>query len=171
MATDKLAGLRGRFDEFWRGRSRRERAMLAAAAIVVALGLLYGLVYAPLDRTRAKLVQRLPQLRAEHRLMTAQVAEIERLRGQGKVQPSGGGSLLRRVEASALAGGLRDQIQGLAPLGEGSVQVITRTGPLDAWIRWLLELRGQGVRVQSCRIALSDQPGQASLEATLGGAR
>lgn len=167
MASDTGAGLRGRFDIFWRGRSQRERTLLGVAAAVVAFGVLYGLVYAPVERARARLAQRLPQLRAEQRLLTAQVAEIERLRAQGKAGAAAAEPLVRRVEASAMANGLRERVQSLAALGDGGVQVVTGSGPLEGWLRWLQDLRGQGVRVQSCRVSLADEPGQASLDAVL----
>lgn len=169
MAIETTAGLRGRFQAFWRGRSERERSLLGVAAAVMVFGVLYGLVYAPLERAHARLEQRLPVLRAEHRMMTAQVAEIERLLGQGRGVAITEGTLLRTVEASALAHDLRDQIQSLVPLGDDSVRVLTREAPLETWIHWLFELRGRGVNVQSCRIVVAMQPGQASLEAVLGG--
>lgn len=156
-----------RLRQFWLTRSRRERTMIAAAAGVVLLGGLYGLIYAPLETRRGKLAERLPDLRAQHRLLNVQMTEIERLRRQSSGASQANASLQRRLEASASAQGLRDALKGITELGKDRVQILSGEKPADVWLRWLFELRSQGIRVEACRITLSEKTGLALLEATL----
>ena len=51
--------------EFWAARDPRERALLAAAAIAVALGLYYALLVAPALTGRGQLHKNLPELRQQ----------------------------------------------------------------------------------------------------------
>ncbi len=166
MAADFLSRARA----FWSARNRRERLFLAIGAGALGVALLYGLAYDPLARAREKLASRLPQTRAEVRLMRVQVAEIERLRGS--LPAADRGSLARTVDAGAAAQGLREALVSVDPLGQGRVRVATRAQPAAAWLAWLDELERQGVRVLSCRLSLDDKTREASLEAVLdGGAR
>ncbi|MDO8263751.1 MAG: type II secretion system protein GspM [Gallionella sp.] len=60
------------FSEFWAARDAREHAMLAAAAVVVALGLTYALLIAPALTGREQLGKNMPVLRQ-------QVAQLQAL--------------------------------------------------------------------------------------------
>lgn len=170
MAADKSNPVQ-KFLDFWQARSDRERLILAAGGGVVLFGLLYGAIYVPLEASRKALTDRLPQMRAEYRLLTAQVEEIERIRSRSGKQTGGPVSLQRRIESSAMSKGLGDGIVSMTPAGNDLVQVVTADRPAGVWMEWLLELQGQGVRVQTARIRFSGKDGQARLEATLAGSQ
>lgn len=57
------------FTEFWAARDPRERAMLAAAAAVAALGLIYALLIDPALSGRDRLNKSLPELRLQAAVM------------------------------------------------------------------------------------------------------
>jgi general secretion pathway protein M len=168
MAADKKNPVQ-QFLDFWQARSDRERLILAVGGGVVLFGLLYGAIYAPLEASRKALMDRLPQMRAEYRLLTAQVEEIERIRSRSVKQSGGAVSLQRRIESSAMSKGLGDGIISMTPSGNDLIQVVTADRPARVWMEWLLELQGQGVRVDSARIRFSGKDGQARLEATFAG--
>lgn len=69
------------FSEFWAARDARERAMLAAAAIVVALYLIYALLAAPALTGREQLSKNMPVLRQQVAQMQALSKEITALSG------------------------------------------------------------------------------------------
>jgi type II secretory pathway component PulM len=152
MAADRKSPLQ-QFMDFWQGRSDRERLVLSAGGGVLLLGLLYGAIYVPIEASRRGLIDRLPQMRAEYRLLTAQVEEIERIRGRSVKQSGGGVSLHRRIESSAMSRGLGDAIISVTPAGNDLIQVVT--GDRSA---------------HSARIRFSGKDGQARLEATFAGA-
>ncbi len=170
MAADKKNRLRQAMD-FWQARSDRERLFLAAGGGILLCGVLYGAVYVPIDASRRGLTDRLPQMRAEHRLLAAQFEKIERIRRRAVKQPGGTASLQRRIESSAMSKGLGDGITTITPAGNDMVQVVTVDRPTRVWMEWLLELQRQGVRVHSARIRFSGKDGQARLEVTFAGAQ
>lgn len=69
------------FSEFWAARDARERAMLAAAAIVVALYLIYALLAAPALTGREQLSKNMPVLRQQVAQMQALSKEVTALSG------------------------------------------------------------------------------------------
>ncbi len=69
------------FSEFWAARDARERAMLAAAAIVVALYLIYALLAAPALTGREQLSKDIPVLRQQAAQMQALSKEVTALSG------------------------------------------------------------------------------------------
>lgn len=151
----------------WRTRSSRERLLLALGTAVVLLALGYALIWDPLLQARARLEKRLPQLRAETRLMQARVREIERLRAApAKAEPA---SLLGRVGVSANDHGLRDRLRELSPAGEERVRVLGDEVPLQAWLTWLRDLEGQGARIVYCRMVPAKTVGAVAVEALLQG--
>jgi general secretion pathway protein M len=151
------------------GRSARERRVLAAGGIVLLILVGWGLVYQPMEQSRAKLVQRLPKLRAELRLMRVQAAEIERLRTHPG--DTAGGTLEQRIKASAAAFGMAEGFTRFTPLTEDQVELATRPLPTGTWIDWLADLGRRGITVARCRISGGEQGGLASLELTLSGGR
>lgn len=163
MANDGLARLRG----YLAARTARERMILLAGGLVLLVAIGYGLVYEPLSRARAGLAKRLPEARAELRLMRTQAAEIQRLRS--RMGESGQGGLEQRVKASAAALGLGDQITQFAALANDQIQLSTQPLPTQAWLDWLSDLEQRGIRVVRCHISASEQAGLAKLELTLTG--
>jgi len=170
MSADKKKPLQ-QFLDFWQARSDRERIILLTGGGVLLFGLLYGAIYVPIETSRNSLIERLPRMRAEYRLLTAQVEEIERVRSRSVDQSGGGASLHRRIESSAMSKGLGDGMVRLTSAGNDMVQVDTGDRPAGVWMEWLLELQRQGVRVHSARILFCGKGGQARLEASFAGAR
>jgi len=152
---------------FWEERAARERRMIQIAAGVVALTVLYGGIYAPLAERRATLERRLPELRAQHRLAEAQVAEIERLRQRDGTDEAAALPLARRVESRAMARDLATHLVSISPLGEARVQVIAEGRPPADWIHWLIDLRGQGIALESLTLNLDEKTGHTRLRAVL----
>ena len=148
-------------------RSARERRVLMAGGLVLLVLLGYGAVYDPLRQARLKLVERLPEQRAQLRLMRVQVAEIERLRTH--MGAAAKGTLEQRIKASAAAFGLGEAFSQFTALTADQVQIATQPLPTQTWSDWLAELERQGVGVTRCRINPSEQQGLASLELTLSG--
>jgi general secretion pathway protein M len=70
------------FSEFWAARDARERAMLAAAALVVAIGLVYLLLIDPALAGRVQLNKNLPILRQQVAQMQALSNEAAALSGK-----------------------------------------------------------------------------------------
>ncbi len=165
MANEWLDRTRG----YLAGRSPRERMILLAGGLILFVLLGYGLLYKPLDEARAKLAKRLPNERAELRLMRVQAAEIQRLRT--RMGDSGKGGLEQRVKSSAAAFGLGGSFTQFATLADNQIQLSTQPLPTNTWIDWLADLERQGVIVARCHITASERTGLAKLELALTGTR
>ncbi len=148
-------------------RNVREQRSLVLGGLVLLGVLLYGVLYAPLEQARNKLLTRLPELRAELRLMRVQTAEIERLRTS--MAGAGSGTLEQRIKASAAVFDLGSAFNQFTTLAEDRIQL--RTEPLanDTWVDWLADLAQRGVTVVRCRVTPADQGGTSILELTLAG--
>lgn len=165
MANEWVARARG----FWAERNARERMILSVGGIVLLVLVLYAWAYQPIEQSRAQLVQRLPRLRAELMLMRVQVAEIERLRAHPGEAATG--TLEQRIKSSAAAFGLAEGFTQFTALDKNRIQLTTQPLPPGTWIDWLSDLGRRGVTVARCRITEGKEPGLASLELTLTGAR
>lgn len=92
---------------FWTAREARERTMLAAAAAVVVLGLIYTLLLDPALNNRQQLEQQLPALRQQ----AAEVRALTREAGAGSARSSAPVAAVTResVEASLARNALKAQ--------------------------------------------------------------
>lgn len=127
--------MKARLAQWWNGLSRRERSATLLAALVAGLGALYLLAIEPAWRTRARLDQALPQLRAQAMELDALAAEAKKLRTRTRNVASPG-------EARAAAARLAAQ-HGIAASalreegGERLVLTLRRTDAARvlAWVK------------------------------------
>lgn len=154
-----------RAQHFWQARTDRERRLLGFGGAVLTLGLIYGLLYAPLMEARTKLQKRLPVQRAELRLLEIQTEQIERLRRKGG-DPGRQASLQGQIESLAAAHDLRPALKQLTALGADQVQISTDPQPIDIWMGWLNELDRNGLQLGNVQLTRTEN-GQATLIATV----
>lgn len=95
------------FTEFWAARNARERAMLAAATAVVALGLIFALLIAPALSGREQLGKNMPVLRQQVAILQALSKEAAAL--SGKTPPSIAAMSRESIEAALARKGLKPQ--------------------------------------------------------------
>lgn len=88
MSKLTLQELRARADAFWQVRTEQERKLLRVGAIVVGLGLFYGLLVGPALDGRAQLHKHLPQLRQQAAEMQMMAREAQALKGQAAIAPA-----------------------------------------------------------------------------------
>jgi general secretion pathway protein M len=83
---EQLNGYRAQARAFWSERTEQERRFLAVGGIVVAVGLVYGLLIDPALSGREQLNKTLPQLRQEAAELQALAAEAAQLSAQPPLQ-------------------------------------------------------------------------------------
>ncbi|WP_431124477.1 type II secretion system protein GspM [Variovorax paradoxus] len=122
----------------WASLDLRERRMVAIAAALVVLALLWWIALAPALRTLAA-------ARAEHARLDAQLQQMATLQNRAKAlqaQPR----LTRDDALRALETSVRQSLGSNAQLmtasGDGAATVTLRAVPADALAQWLAQARG-----------------------------
>ena len=159
-----LAPLRARAAAAWQGLAPRERRLVALAAGVVGLALLWALAVQPAWRTLARAPAEIDRLDAQLQTMRALAAEAQALRDTPPVPPEQAQAALQAATAR-----LGEQAQ-LAPAGDRIIVRFNGVAP-SALREWLAEARA-GARARPVAAALqrSGEGFSGSVELVLEGA-
>jgi len=148
----------------WHARIPRERFALTVAGVVIAVFLLYSIVWEPVRAERTRLLQSLPQLRAQAGQFAIDAAEMRRLRTSEHGQPQSAGGPTA-VEAAAEQIGVRASITSITEVPGGRLQVALEPLPYEALVRWMGELaRSAGLAVESVQLRPGPKPGLVVVE-------
>jgi type II secretory pathway component PulM len=140
----------GRAREWWLTRAPRERVVYGAGAATLLVASLWAYVWLPVQSDRARLAVAVPKLQAQALETAREAAEVERLRAAARAPRAAPQSA---IDDAMKAAGFGDAYAGLAPLGEGRVQVNLRAVPFDELVRTLATLgERNGVAVESAAL-------------------
>jgi general secretion pathway protein M len=119
----------------------RERLFVSVGAVVVALALVWGLVWQPAANARKNQLQALSDVRAEAERLEAIAVAVQKARaaGGGAIQGQGQ-SLLTLVDQQGRAPELGKAPTRLQPEGDNEVRVWFEDVPFDALVRWMASL-------------------------------
>lgn len=135
-AVSRAGGLKQSFQGFWADRNQREQRMLIAAAIVVGLGLIYGLLIDPALSGRVDLEKRLPTLRqqaAEVQSLSKQAAALD-----SKAAVPAPAMTRESIETSLGRQGL--QAQSIAVTGE-NLRLQLENASFAGLVAWLADMQ------------------------------
>jgi len=152
---------------WWQGLARRERTMVACAAALVAVALLYTVGIQPAWRARARLGREIPQLQEQLAELEALRDEARLLRQKGIGSAASGGSLQASLERSLARAGVAAKLRAD---GERSatVTVTVTSVPAQTWFAWLEEVcRESRVRIVRARVTRAAAAGTVDAEAGL----
>lgn len=152
------------------GLESRERLMLIAGIVLLALLLFYAMVLAPLRSGYHALQENVSGQRATAVWMQESAQTIQRLRGSSGAAAKGlgGRSLLAVTDSTARAGGLGSALKRVEPEGGNSVRVWLEGAPFDILIRWLGTLSTQhGVAADSVTLERNEAVGRVNVRLTL----
>jgi len=126
-----------RWQAWWRGIAPRERRLIAGAAALVVLALLWWIALAPALRTLAAAPQAHARLDAQLQQMAALQAQVRALQSQPKASRD---DALRALEASVRQGlGAEARLQAAG--GGEAVGIALRGVPAEALAEWLAQAR------------------------------
>ena len=148
----------------------RERMMLAAGAVLLALLLLYALVWAPFRSGYHSLQESVSEQRDTALWMQGSAQTIQRLRSSSGAAAKGlgGRSLLAVTDSTARAGGLGPALKRVEPEGGNSVRVWLEGASFDVLIKWLGTLSTQhGVDADSVTLERNEAAGLVNARLTL----
>jgi len=154
----------------WRALPAQQRRLATLGGAVLAVLLLYSLLWSPMQSELARLRESAPQARAKLVTMQAQAQEVAELRVSSQAMANRGGNLLATLEQLATARGLRQNITRMEPEGAHGAQVTLEAAHFNSLLTLLHELQTQnGVRVDSASIETHATAGHVNARLTLRG--
>jgi general secretion pathway protein M len=162
--------MRAELRKAWESRTPRERAVLAALGIVLAVALLVSLLQAA-SGARSRLRPSVTALQGQLARLERHAMEIERLRASAPVSASQ--SDLRALVQAQIGAGLQQALLRIDAPEPGRVDVAFGAVAFADWLNWVAALKAQHVRVTASRVEALTAPGMVSVTATLvrGGSR
>jgi general secretion pathway protein M len=150
----------------WRSRSARERGIVRAGLVVLAVILVVALVWLPLERTRARLATEMPVLRASVSALERDAMEVRRVRALPPTVPANPAPLAPLIAANSWAHELPG-VQLTVP-DEKHVRLAGADIPFTALLDWLTNAQAaHGLSVESARIDALPTPGRVRAELVL----
>ena len=157
--------MRAQLRKAWESRAPRERAIIAALAVMLGAALYVWLVQSA-GQARAPLHTGVTKLRAQAARLEQQAAELERLRAAPALSASQT-DLRTLVQAQAGAAGLSRALVRIDAPDANQVTVVFGALPFAGWLAWVASLQAQQIRLDACRIEALSTPGLVSVTATL----
>lgn len=161
--NDKINGYRAAAAAWWGARNEQEQRMLAIGGIVVALGLVWGVLIDPAMTGRARLQKDLPRMNQQLAELQSLAGEATQLAAQPPVQPQplSKDGVAARLQAAGLT------TQNLAVTGD-YIKVEFKGVPFPGLVTWLDAMRReQRVTVQEGSVTQQGPAGQVDANLTL----
>ncbi len=151
---------------FWSQRAPRERLMIAAAAAVVGLALIYAVLIEPAATGIRRLERGLPVARTQAVQLDGLLAEVGALKARPQVAVLSPGEARAALDKSLAAAGLK--AERIVPLADGDLQITFANVPYAAWSTWLATAeRELGARAGTVTARATGTPGSADIEMSL----
>ena len=152
----------------WNARTQRERRVLAAGAVALAVMLGYVLLWNPARQGVAQLQNTLPQLRADLNVMRVQSEEFTRLRKAAPKSRLDAAGMRAAVQAVAAKRGIDRAIERMDMTGTDRMRIVFGSVPFEAWIGWVDSLqRDHQIVIEATRIDTLGRPGFTKAELIL----
>ena len=152
----------------WNARTSRERRVLAAGAVALAVMLGYALLWHPARQGVAQLQTTLPQMRADLDVMRVQSEEFARLRQGAPRSRLDANGMRAAVQAAAAKRGIERAIERMDMTGADHMRIVLGSVPFESWIGWVESLqRDHQVVIEAARIDTLGRPGFAKIEMVL----
>ncbi|MGH8777651.1 type II secretion system protein GspM [Paraburkholderia sp.] len=150
---------------FWEARNTREKALLTWGGAVLALVIVWSMLWAPAQEGRTHLRDELPAMQRRLAQMTAQANEARALSGATQGAAPTGGALKDALASSLTSHGLAaTQVQVIGNV----VQVQLKNASFPTWTVWLDDVRRQlKVQVAEAHVTALKADGQVDLTASL----
>ena len=153
-----------RLRKLWEERSPRDRTIIIALSIIVAVALYLTLIQSAY-RARARLGTSLTTLRAQAQRLDADANELARVRALPRATAAQT-DLRSQVQAQAAAAGLASAMLRIDAKDADQVLVVFGSVPFADWLAWVATLQSQRIRLETSRIEALSNPGLVGVSAT-----
>ncbi len=157
--------MRSQLRKSWQARAPRERAIIAALAVMLGAVLYVWLVQSAVQ-ARAQLGASVATLRTQTVRFEQQSAEYSRLRAAPPATVSST-DLLTLVQGRIGDADLSRALVSINALNANQVVVVFGAVAFADWIKWIAGLKSQHIRLDACRIEALSTAGLVSVTATL----
>jgi len=141
----------------WQSLTQNEQKIAGGLVVVVALLLIYSLLWAPGQKARQRLAIAIPQKQAQLALMKQQAGEIAALQSASSIAISNPQNLKATIENSARLYKLAESSFQLEASQDGSMALSLDAVKFNTWIAWMQALQSERhIRLERCQV----EPGQ-----------
>lgn len=154
--------------KYWLGLEQREQLILGVGGIVVALILIYALVWQPWHKSIASMQSSIQPMRSDL-VWVRQHAEIIKNGGQTKDSLKGQDqTLLSVIQTTAKKGVVDKAIKQMVPNSETEVRVVLDNVDFNKWLRWTDDLSlTYGVNIMQLKAErIDEKPNLAEIRLT-----
>jgi general secretion pathway protein M len=148
--------------EWFQGLAPRERVLVAAAAVLAAVAVLYAGVVEPVYGARTRAAESV----ARHRALLADIEGVARRFGPQTARPLASGSadsLVVVVDRSTRESGLAAFLKRNQPEGAASTRLRFENAPFDQLLEWLAVAQSKdGLRATAATFDPSGEPGRVN---------
>jgi general secretion pathway protein M len=155
--------------DWYYGLNVRERTIILAGAVLVALAAIYILALAPFYRSVATLTENVEQKQADLAWMRSVAGEVQALgASQPMIATPTNESLVVLVDRTAREAGLSSALTGQTPNGETGIRVRLEAAAFDMAMMWLANLElSHAVAIESATFDRTSTPGLVNINLVL----
>jgi len=151
---------------WYRGLKERERKIVLAGGIVLAILVLFGGILMPLHSSVAAARERVEAQRDDLAWMQQNAPAIQA--AAGTYAGAGNESAIVLVDRTGREAGLSQALRGTQPSGNAGVRVELESAPFDTLVSWLANLEQRhGVSIDSITIDRAARPGMVNASVSL----
>jgi len=151
--------------KIWQSRSPRDRKIMVIISTIVAI-LLYLTFVQSAQRARVSLRANVITLRSQAVTLDQQAMEYEHLRNAPAITRSPT-NLYTILQSHINESGFSSSLLHMDAIDADQVTVAFGAVPFTDWLNWIITLKAQHIRIDTCRIEALSTPGLVSLTATL----
>jgi type II secretory pathway component PulM len=149
--------------EWFESLAPRERVFVAAGSVIAIVGIIYGLLLAPLFGASAAAETRIAGKTADLARIQGAAAQLGKLGDAPAARSSSGQSLVVVVANSAGRAGLGDALSRNQPVGNDGIRVRFENASFDALARWVIGIQSsEGLAIDSASFDRSRDPGRVN---------
>ena len=151
------------------GLNARERRLVIAAAVLVAIALFWLVVLLPLHTMNAKRLARVEKKQADLVWMREVAPQVAVAAASGGSAATSNESLVVLIDRTARQAGLGSSLRDQSPNGAHSLRLRLESAPFDSLVAWLALLQQQhGVGVETANVDVGSAPGLVNASVTVG---
>jgi len=154
---------------WWESRSPRDRVVIAALGVVVAV-VLYLVLIQSAQRARIQLGASVATLRVQALRLEQDATELARVRAV-RVPPAPQTDLRTQVQALVAGAGLSGGLLRIDATDANRVRVVFGSIAFAEWLQWVAALQAQQIRLETGRVEALSTPGMVGISATFARAR